>query len=72
MLPLNTIEGFMKDLRYAGRMLRRNPGTTAVVVLSLGLAIGANTAIFSMVKALLYRKLPVKDPACRRRSPQAA
>jgi predicted permease len=62
MPPLNTIEGFMKDLRYAGRMLRRNPGTTAVVVLSLGLAIGANTAIFSMVNALLYRKLPVKDP----------
>ena len=51
-----------KDLQYAGRMLRRQRGLSAVVVLTLALAIGANTAIFSLMDALLLQALPVRDP----------
>ena len=50
------------DVRYAARLLRRNPGFSAVAVLSLGLGIGANTAIFGMIDALLLKQLPVEDP----------
>src|SRR5687768_3224291 len=53
----------MQDLRLAFRSLRAAPLVTLIAVLSLGLAIGANTAIFSMVNSLLLRSLPVKDPA---------
>src|SRR5215813_10586651 len=53
---------FYKDLRYAARALRQNPGFTAVAVLSLALGIGVNTAIFSLVDALLLKTLPVEDP----------
>jgi predicted permease len=53
----------LKDLRHAARMLLHAKGWTAVVVLSLALGIGANTAIFSGVNALLLTEIPVADPA---------
>jgi predicted permease len=56
------MRSFWQGIRYTFRVLGRNPGFTAVAVLSLALGIGANTAIFTLVNALLLRELPVREP----------
>jgi len=56
------LEGIVADVRYALRVLARRPSFTAVAVVSLALAIGANAAIFSLMDAVLWRNLPVREP----------
>lgn len=56
------LEELVRDLKYAFRIIARNKGFTAVIVLTLGLGIGANTAIFSLVNAVMLKSLPVLAP----------
>ncbi|HXJ92811.1 MAG TPA: ABC transporter permease [Terriglobia bacterium] len=63
MRRVNFIENLIQDLRYAFRVLAKSPGFAAVVILSLALGIGANTAIFSLIDAVMLKMLPVERPA---------
>ena len=56
------IDSSWQDLRYAGRILRKSPAFGAVVIVTLALGIGANTAIFTLINAVMLQNLPVKDP----------
>jgi hypothetical protein len=56
------MDGFLRDLRFALRNMGRSPGLAVVIAVSLALGIGANTAIFTLIRAVLMTTLPVQDP----------
>ena len=62
-LGISFLESIVQDLRFALRLMRKNPGFTAVAVVTLALGIGANTAIFTLVQGILLRSLPVANPS---------
>jgi putative ABC transport system permease protein len=53
---------FFQDVKFAVRMLLRDPGPTAVMIIALALGIGVNTTVFTLVNAVLFRGLPFEDP----------
>ena len=57
-----SLDGVSNDVRLALRMVRRSPGLTATIALTLALGIGANAAIFGVINSLLLRPLPIADP----------
>src|SRR6184192_1176619 len=59
---VNWIQDFVQDLRFGLRMLRKSPGFSVVTIATLALGIGANTAIFSLINAVMLETLPVKNP----------
>src|SRR5690349_12667543 len=56
------IEEFLLDVRFGRRLLAKNPGVTLIAIVTLALGLGANTAIFSVVNAFLFRPLPYGEP----------
>ncbi len=62
MAKWTTLEAIIRDLRYGLRLLKLNPGFTAVAVTAIGLGIGANTALFSVVRAVILAPLPFAEP----------
>jgi hypothetical protein len=61
-LGLRLFDELRADLRYTWRQLRRSPGFACIAILSIALGIGANTAIFSLMEAALWKAMPVRDP----------
>src|SRR5260370_16719709 len=57
------LDNLAQDFRFAARTLSKAPAFTAIAALSIALGIGANTAIFSLIDAVMWRILPVRDPA---------
>jgi hypothetical protein len=62
MTTFSNLETFWQDARYGARMLRRNPSYAVMIILTLALGIGANTAVFSVVNSVLLKPSPFKDP----------